>query len=86
MTGWESESFSFWWIFPLAMFILCIFMMRKKKIPLMCGFGSAEGNDQSDSGSDSAMEILDKRYALGEINNEEYREMKKNLSHQIDKL
>ncbi len=86
MTGWEYESFSFWWIFPLAMFILCIFMMRGKKLRMMCGFGSAKANDQSDSGSDSAMEILDKRYALGEINNEEFREMKKNLSHQIDKL
>jgi uncharacterized membrane protein len=84
MTGWENESLSFWWIFPLAMFILCIFMMRRKKAPMMCGFGSNEAKNQSHEDSDSAMEILDKRYALGEINDEEYREMKKILSHQIE--
>lgn len=84
MTGWENESFSFWWVFPLAMFILCILMMRRKKGPMMCGFGSSEAKDQNLKDSDSALEILDKRYALGEINNEEYREMKKALSHQIE--
>lgn len=61
MSGWESESFSFRWIVLLVMFILCIFMMRGKKAPMMCGFGYSEAKDQNHSDSDSAMEILDKR-------------------------
>jgi uncharacterized membrane protein len=84
MTGWENEGFSLWWAVPLAMFIICIFMMRRKRARWMCGFGSRETKDQSLKDSDSAMEILDKRFALGEINGEEYREMKKALSHQIE--
>ena len=43
----------------------------------MCGFGSRTANDTLPIGSsDSAMEILDKRYALGEIGREEYEEKK----------
>ena len=86
MNGWETETFSFWWIFPLAMCILCFLMMRGKKIARLCTFGSAEGNDTSENGSDSAIEILDKRYALGEINKEEYQAMKKNINHQRDEI
>ena len=86
MIGWDSICFSFWWVFPLVMLIFCIFMMRGKKFPMMCRLGSVKANAQSVSDSDSAMEILDKRYALGEINSEEYREKKKTLNHRIEKI
>ena len=80
MMGWEIESLSFWWVFPLAMFILCIFMMRGRKGPMTCGFGTAKDNRKAYDGSETAMDILDKRYALGEINDEEYEEKKRLLT------
>jgi uncharacterized membrane protein len=52
---------------------------------MMCRFGSVESTGQSVGSSDSTMEILDKRYALGEINSEEYREKKITLNHQNEK-
>jgi uncharacterized membrane protein len=42
----------------------------------MCGFGSRSTDSHRISASDSARDILDKRYALGEINKEEYAEKK----------
>ena len=75
----EISDGSLWWLFPLAMIALCFFMMRRRKGAMMCGFGSrGEDADRIDS-SDSARDILDKRFALGEIDKEEYEEKKKHL-------
>ncbi len=76
----EVSNSSLWWIFPLAMIALCFFMMRKHGGSMMCGFGSRDEDKNHISDSDSASEILDKRYALGEISKEEYKEKKLTLS------
>ena len=80
MFGSEFYDFSLWWIFPLAMMALCFFMMRGRTGSMMCAFGSR--NEESDriNTSDSATDNLEKRYALGEINKEEYEENKRALN------
>lgn len=80
MAGYESfmKGFEWWWLIPLVMIVLCFFMMRGRGALSMCGFGSRSATDKSAIvSSDSAMEILDKRYALGEIDKREYEEKKK---------
>ena len=50
----------------------------------MCGFGSRSADSHRISSSDSASDILDKRYALGELSSEEYEEKKRTLNHGFD--
>ena len=47
---------------------------------MMCGCGSRDTDSQQISASDSAKDILDKRYTSGEINKEEYEEKKMALT------
>lgn len=72
MTGYEFCG-GYWWILPVAMIMLCFFFMRKCHGRRFCGF--SEYNDSEES----AMDILNKRYAQGEINQAEYEEKKKDL-------
>lgn len=69
----EFFDFPLWWLFPVVMMLLCFFMMRGRRGMGMCGFGSS-----TDAG-ESAMDILDKRYARGEIDQREYEERKGKL-------
>ena len=64
---------TYWWIFPLGMMLLCFFGMRGKG---MCGMGGLKETDSSES----AREILDRRYASGEIDRTEYEEIKGTIS------
>jgi len=82
MTGYEGfcSGFGLWWIMPLLMIGLCFLMMRVRRGSMFCGLGSREAESQHLNASDSAMDILNKRYALGEINKEEYEEKKRVLS------
>ena len=80
MFGAELSDFSLWWLFPILIMILCFLMMRGKKGSMMCGFGSRNKYKNQSSNSGSAMEILDKRFALGEIDEAEYEKKKNTLS------
>lgn len=80
MFGTEFCNFSFVWLIPVAMMVLCFFMMRGRKGSRMCGFGSHNNGSQSISPSDSAMEINDKRYAAGKLDEKEYEKKKIILS------
>ena len=72
-------DFSYWWIFPIVMMILCFLFMRGRRWPMRCGFGFRDIDHQSGA-SNSALDILDRRYASGEINKAEYEEVKRTLT------
>jgi uncharacterized membrane protein len=76
----EASNLSYWWIAPIIMMIICLLMMRGKRGSMMCGFGPRELDNNQTRKSDTAMEILDKRYASGEIGKEEYQERKRMLT------
>ena len=69
-------NFSFWWFIPFVMMGLCIFMMRGRKGPWICSFGSHRKESPGLNASDSAMEILDKLYAAGKLSEKEYEKRK----------
>ena len=77
---------SYWWIFPIVMMALCFFMMRGGRGFRMCCFGPRNVDDHQSKGSDSALEILAKRYASGEINKDEFEERRKTLTDSMDSI
>lgn len=79
MFGLEIGSFPYWWIFPIVMIGLCFFMMRGKH-GSMCGFGSPRTRSRPIGSPESATDILDKKYALGEINKVEYEEKRRAIT------
>jgi uncharacterized membrane protein len=79
MYGSELCGFSFWWIGPIVMMILCLFMMRGRRWTMMGGFGPCNRNWHKTKGAESAMDILDRRYASGDIEKVEYEERKRTL-------
>ena len=86
MFGSELTCGSFWWIVPIVMMILCIFMMKGRRWSMMCGCDRRDIDRHKTRGSDSAIEILHKRYASGEINKDEYEEKKRTLTKSTDSL
>jgi len=79
---------NFWgsgmWIFPMVMMLIMLFVVSR-----IFGRGSSfkppwsqdSNRHQIEStGSESALEILKKRYAKGEVTKEEFEEMKRELS------
>lgn len=84
MFGQEFCTFSFWWIFPIIMMVLCFFMMRGRRGPMMCGFFPRATNYPQSKSSESAEDILDKRYAAGDIEKEEYEEKKRTIIKSVE--
>lgn len=71
---WMGGGFIWMWIFPVIFIVLMIWMMSGRG-PMG---GHSHNSDQPNS--ESARDILDKRFAKGEISKEEYEEMKKSLN------
>ena len=65
MHEWGFFGMGFWWLMPLVMLVI-LFMIL---------------NNTTVKDDETAAEILDKRYANGEINEEEYKRRKANLKH-----
>ena len=66
------NGFHWWWILPIAMMVLCFIMMRRHR-------GGMKSWSRSCHVGESAREILDKRYASGEISKEEFGRTKDDL-------
>lgn len=76
-------GYGYWWIFPLimiAMMVLCFFMMRGHAGSMMCRPGSRSKGSHGEGASDSALDILNKRDTLGEVNKKEYEEKKRDVT------
>jgi len=62
-------GWGFWWIFPLLMMLfmiaLCVFLMTR----MSWGHGHSRGDSVS-----SALQLLNERFAKGEISKEEFEE------------
>ena len=72
-TQWWGHGFGFMWLIPLFFFVALMFFMRG-----MFGCGSRGDNARH---QENAREILDKRFAKGEITKMQYEEMKKTLEN-----
>ena len=78
-TQWWGHGFGFMWLFPIFFFVVFFFFMRGMFGRGSSGCGLHGGNAST---RESAREILDKRFAKGEITKEEYEEMKKTLENE----
>jgi len=69
------------WIYPILIFAFIIFIIyiilgRK---PDRRSFGGVEQNHNFTGSSESALDLLKKRYAKGEITKEEFEQVKKDI-------
>ncbi|HTN71566.1 MAG TPA: SHOCT domain-containing protein [Methylomirabilota bacterium] len=76
-------GYGYWWTFPIimiGMLALCFFMMRGQMGSLIRRPGGRGNDADGEEVAESALDILNKRYARGEINREEYEEKKRTIT------
>lgn len=79
--GPDSIWWNGWWMFPFGMPILLVAVLVAVLYLIFGGRGRWLDSDGSSSNrGESAIEILRKRYAKGEIKREEFEQMKKDLN------
>ncbi len=59
---------------------MCCNPLHHLLMPMGCGMDHTMEHEQSQTHTESALEILKKRYARGEISKEQFEEMKKALA------
>ena len=80
--GPDNGGFGVWWIFPVIMcIIMMVFFFRRSG---RRDFGppwmqDSDKHHSESTESETALDILKKRYAKGEITKEEFEEMKRAL-------
>ncbi len=72
-------GFGWMWLMPIFWIIL-LGLIIWAVVALARGVSQPSSSDSASSRSDSALEVLKKRYARGEIDKEEYEEKKKDLA------
>ena len=85
--SWHTHSHGFWWIFPLLMFAFFFFCMQRGRHwrwapPWWSGRYPdrwQKFDRDEETNSQSALAILDRRFARGEIDKEEYEEKKSTI-------
>ena len=69
---WGMHAFGFMWLFPLLVFV--VFILLLMRIPAWFSRDDKRGERR-----ETAREILDRRYAGGEITKEQYERMKSDI-------
>ncbi len=77
--NWWGHGFGFMWLIPLIFLVVFLFFLRG--IFSRRGSMGCSSHGEHASNQESAQDILDKRYARGEITKDEYEAMKKTLGN-----
>lgn len=80
--GWRAmgSNFGVGWILTAVFWVLLGFLFVFLVVKLATHGSDFVGKDMKNSGSESALEILKKRYAKGEITLKEFEKMRQDIS------
>ncbi len=78
--GWGMMGgFGWWWFMPIFMILFWVLVIWAV-VALVRGVSRPSDSDSGSSRPDSALEVLKRRYARGDISREEYEEKKRDLT------